>query len=288
MSEFEVLSNALCIVGESPLWDAENRVLHYVDIHGRRIRHLDYSTGKVTDEVMVQQTGALVSARDGSLLACMEDGVYKLAGNGATRPLFAPLPLLGMRFNDAKAGPDGALWGGTISYEGNGALYRIAPDGAMTLLRNHVGNSNGLDWDTARNFFYFNDTPTMETARFRYDPETGALSGREAVRRFSPEEGNPDGMTLDAEGMLWVALWGHGKAVRIDPADGRTLREIRLPASNVACCAFAGDDLCDLVITTAAHNTNLRQEPLAGALFRVRTDVPGRAVFRFGAKGAKP
>lgn len=278
----EVLCDALCIVGESPLWDARRRRLYMVDIHGRRIRTVDYVSGAVHDWVMPQQTGALVLSKKDELLACMEDGVYVIGETGEMKPLFAPLPLAGPRFNDVKAGPDGALWGGTIHYGGQGALYRLTPAGELQTLLEGVGNANGLDWDTEKGAFYFNDTPTMRTSAYAWDAAAGTIHSPRAVRTYIPGEGNPDGMTLDAEGMLWVALWGGGHVLRLNPEDGAVLDEIVLPVSNVACCAFAGEDLRDLVITTAAHATSLREQPLAGAVFRARVEVPGRLPYRFG------
>ena len=280
----ECVTNALCIVGESPLWRAETRTLFMVDIHGRRIRSIDWVSGAVSDWVMRQQTGALLLEKNGELMACMEDGIYRVDSAGNARPLFAPMPLAGPRFNDVKVGPDGRIYGGTIHYEGNGAFYAIEPDGRMRTLLTGVGNANGLDWDTERNLFYFVDTPTMCVFRFHFDPVLGNITHREIVRKFSPDEGNPDGMTMDAQGKLWIALWGGGHALRIDPDTGATLDEICLPVSNISCVAFAGNDLDEMVITTSAHNTILRQEPMAGAVFRVKVETPGRPQWRFCAR----
>ena len=280
----DCITDALCIVGESPLWREETQTLFMVDIHGKRIRSIDCETGSINDRVMKQQTGALLLEKDGGLLACMEDGIYRISEEGSATSLFAPLKLAGPRFNDVKVGPDGRIYGGTIHYQGQGEFYVIEPNGSMRTLLTNIGNANGLDWDTERNWFYFIDTPTMCVFRFRFDPKLGTISDRSIVRCFLKEEGNPDGMTMDAEGKLWVALWGGGHALRIDPDTGKTLDEIHVPASNVSCVAFAGKALDELVITTAAHNTMLRQEPLAGAVFRVKVRVPGRKIWRFQAE----
>jgi sugar lactone lactonase YvrE len=261
--------------------------LFMVDVHGRRIRSIDWNSGKVSDHVMQQQSGALLLEEDGSLLACMEDGIYRVADTGETSPLFAPLSLAGPRFNDVKVGPDGRIYGGTINYEGHGAFYSIAADGSIRTLIRDVGNANGLDWDMERRLFYFVDTPTMCVFRYHFDPEQGIITDREVVREFTLREGKPDGMTMDAEGKLWIALWGSGHILRIAPDTGRTLDKIKLPVSNVSCMAFAGDGLETMVITTAAHNTMLRKEPLAGAVFYVEADVPGRSQHRFKAADKK-
>ena len=279
----ECVTNALCIVGENPLWREETQTLFMTDIHGKRIRSIDWRNGHVRDWVMPQQTGALLLESGGGLMACMEDGIYRVSESGEASPLFAPLDLAGPRFNDVKVGPDGRIYGGTIHYQGHGAFYAIEPDGTMRTLLTGVGNANGLDWDARHNLFYFIDTPTMCLFRFRFDPENGTIWDRSVVRRFETREGNPDGMTMDAEGMLWIALFGGGHALRIDPDTGKTLDEVVLPASNVSCVAFAGEKLDEMVITTAAHYTVLRSEPLAGAVFKVRLPVPGRPQHRFRA-----
>ena len=280
----DVLCGALCVVGESPLWDHERSCLFMADVHGRRMRRIDLPSGDVRDTVFSQQIGALALTGSGRIVGCMEDGLYLLTEAGGMEPLLAPVLLDGPRFNDVKAGPDGCLYGGTIHYEGKGAFYRITPKLQKTTLLTGIGNANGLDWDEARDVLYFNDTPTLRTDAFDFDAGTGAIGNRRCVRRYADTEGRPDGMTLDSGGMLWVALWGRGRVIRMDPATGRVLREIRIPASNAASCAFAGDDLRDLVITSAAHGTSLRDEPLAGAVFRIRVDTPGRLPWRFDCK----
>lgn len=283
----EVICGALCIVGESPLWDAGRNALWYIDIHGQRLRRLDYASGRSSDTVLPQQPGALVQADDGSLIGCMSDGIYRFSEKMEMESLFAPLKLAGPRFNDAKAGPDGAIYGGTIHYGRKGAFYRVDGNGTVRVLLTGIGNSNGLDWDISEaghEKLYYIDSPTRKITRFDFDPENGEIHHPETVRKFSPSEGGPDGMTMDSEGMLYAALWGGGVVLRIDPETGKTVSEFRLPVSQPSSCCFAGDDLRDLIVTTAAHNIDLRREPLAGAVFRFRTDVPGRPLFRFKVK----
>lgn len=277
----EVVSNALCLVGESPVWDQARKCLWMVDVQGRRLRCILYANGRARDTVLPQQIGAVVLSRNGRLIGCMEEGLYLLTPEGEAMPLLAPIMLDGPRFNDVKAGPDGCLYGGTIHYQGKGAFYRITPTLQKTTLLRDIGNANGVDWDEARGLMYFHDTPTMRTDAYVFNAATGTLGQRRCVRRYTAAEGNPDGLTLDSQGNLWVALWGHGRVMCLSPDTGAVLREIRLPVHNVTSCTFAGEDLRDLVITTAAHGTVLREEPLAGAVFRIRTETPGRLPNRF-------
>lgn len=279
----EIFCDALSIVGESPLWDAKNNRLLYVDIRGKRLNMVEYDSGRTSHIALPKMAGAIVPAVDGRLLGCMEDGVYKIRANGDVVPVFAPLPLEGDRFNDVKAGPDGCMYGGTSATgEFQAAFYRIDKAGTMRKLLGGVGNANGMEWNADASLLYFNDTPTGKTSAYAFSMRDGDLSGGETVMDYAALGGRPDGMTIDNEGMLWVALWGGGRVVRVDPARKRLLAEIPLPVGNVASCVFAGNNYSELVITTAAHNTDLRIEPYAGAVFRLKTDVTGKPARRFG------
>ena len=160
-----------------------------------------------------------------------------------------------VRFNDGKPDPWGNFWAGTMAWqEGSGqpcSLYRLSPDGAVTELFGGVGLSNGLDWSDDRKTFYYADSLSGGVDVFGTDPDTGALSGR---RHFiSVPGGIPDGLTLDAEGCLWLAVWGTGELRRYTP-DGRLDTVVRLPVSQVTSAAFGGADLSTLYITTAREN----------------------------------
>ena len=267
----EVISDALCIIGEGPLWDADNGRLYTVDIQGKRLRKIDWKSGKVTDTVLPQQTGFTALTDKGELLAGAEDGVYLVGEDGSFTRYSKPAPLKGMRFNDGKVGPDGRFYLGTYSRDGSAAFYRMEKDRSLTELFDNVGNSNGLDWDTEKGVMYYNDTPTGRTDAFIF--ENGELSDRREV--FIYEGGSPDGMCIDSNGNLWTAVWGSSKVVCVDPVRKCVIDSITLPVSQPTCCAFAGDDLKTLVITSAAHGRMLKDEPLAGAVFAVELDVCG-------------
>lgn len=280
--KIELLTNAISVVAEGPLWDHISNTLYYVDIQGKTLRKLDYSNGKIKDTVFPQQLGTIAFTKDGRLLGAMEDGIYYIDTMGGMKPAHLPIKIEGFRFNDGKVGPDGRFYAGTISRNNLGAFYSLDSKGKIEKLFGNVGNSNGLDWDENKKLFYYNDTPTRRTDVYSYSEIDGSVDSRKLVRYYDAAMGCPDGMTMDSEGMLWVALWGGWQAVRINPDNGEILNVIKLPVANVACCAFAGDDLKDLVITTASHNTDLREQPLAGSVFKVRVDVPGRLPYRFG------
>lgn len=272
----EIVSDALSIVAESPVWDEKRKQLHYVDIQGKRLRSIDYYNSKVHDMVLNQQTGCIILDENGDFIAAMEDGVYRIDRNGNAQKISKAFEMEGFRFNDGKAGPDGRFYLGTISRERKGAFYRMEYDGSMVKLLGGIGNANGLDWDTDKGIMYFNDTPTLKTDVF--DFECGEISNRRTICEYK-NMGNPDGMTMDSEGMLWVCLWGEGLVVRLDPNSGEIIGRIELPVPNAACCIFGGDDMRDLIITTASHFTDLREYPLAGSVFKIRTQTEGRSPY---------
>ncbi|MBQ7045696.1 MAG: SMP-30/gluconolactonase/LRE family protein [Clostridia bacterium] len=272
----ELITDALCIVGEGPVFDEKNNRLLMLDIQGKRLRSIDWSTLKVTDTVLPQQIGFLFFDEQDTLYGAAEDGIYKIL-NGSLVPFSKPCEIKGMRFNDGKVGPDGCLYGGTFSRDNSAAFYKMGADGRLTELFDKVGNSNGLAFSPDEKHFYYNDTPTGRTDVFSF--EDGILSDRRPLITYSG--GKPDGMTIDADGNLWTALWGGGTAVKVNTKTGEVMEKIELPVSQVACCAFAGKDLKTLVITTAAHGVSLRDEPLAGATFAVNLDVGGIKDYKF-------
>lgn len=267
----EVICAAACIVGESPVWLAERRELAMVDVHGRRVRRIAWDDGKTQDFVMREQVGSVVpDGTDGTLLVFSGKNVHRLSSDGSCALLAENLPVAGLRFNDVRRGPDGHIWGGTFSHGCEAAFYRFEKDWTFTELISGVGNSNGIAWDADRPYVYHVDTPRGTVTRYLYDIDTAVLSEARVVRAFARREGLPDGMCADADGRLWVAMWGTGRILCIDPESGAKMDEVLLPVSQPACPAFAGDRLGTLVVTTAAHNVNLREEPLAGCVFGIK------------------
>lgn len=277
----ELITDARCIVGEGPLWDKTNNRLLMVDIQGKRLRSIDWSSLKARDTVLCQQTGFVFLGKDGTLYGGAEDGIYRINADGEFHRFSKPCGLKGQRFNDGKVAPDGRLYAGTFSRDYTAAFYCLDYDGTLTELFDGVGNSNGLDWSPDGGTMYYNDTPTGRTDSFSF--AGGELRERKSVLTY--EGGNPDGMTIDADGNLWTALWGSNTAVCVDPVKGRIIDKIEFPVSQIACCAFAGGDMKTLVITTAAHGVMLKDEPLAGATFGVRLNVGGIEPNLFGGKG---
>ena len=168
---------------------------------------------------------------------------------------------------------------------GGGALYRVDPDGAWEKLLPSVGLSNGLAWSADGGTFYFVDTARRTLTAYDYDLDRGRLARPRVLWTAPAEEGSPDGMAIDAGGRLWIGLWGGGCVICVDPATGRIVERLAVPAELATACAFGGADGEELFVTSARVGytpEKLRAQPLAGAVFRLRPGVSGPPPFAFG------
>ncbi len=279
----ELVCEAKAELGEGPIWDYRRGLLFWVDIRGRVIHAYDPAAGRDRIIEAGQEVGCVALRGNGGLVLAGRDGFADLdIESDRITPLLHPeRHLPGNRFNDGKVDPRGRFWAGTMNTEaqqGKGALYCLFPDFSLRTMLTGVSISNGMAWTADEKTFYYIDTPTQEVAAFDYDAETGDLSSRRAAIRVPPEKGKPDGMTMDTEGMLWVALYGGGAVTRWNPRDGRLLATIEVPAPLVTSCAFAGLRMDELYITTARRGLDpkaLADHPLSGGLFRVRPGTRG-------------
>jgi sugar lactone lactonase YvrE len=284
--EAEVAVSAQCQLGEGPVWDPDRGLLWWVDILAGSVHAIDPSTGARTRFGAGDAVGAVGLTRGGGLVLALADS-FALAGadgQDLTRVPGFTVDRTAIRFNDGKPDPWGNFIAGTMAWDesGNppGSLYRLAPDGVVTELFGDVGLSNGLDWTDDRRLFYYSDTNIGRVDVFDTDPDTGALCGRRPFVTV-PE---PDGLTLDAEGCVWLALWGSGELRRYTP-DGRLDTVVRLPAWQVTSAAFGGPDLGTLFVTTAREGltpAEQAEQPHAGDIFACTPGVTGRPPFLFG------
>lgn len=270
-----------CDLGEGPLWDAASATLVFVDSNAGRIFRYDPVSGALARIEAGGVIGTAVPRRSGGFAASSTDGVVAVAEpDGATRLLVPIESDRATRMNDAKCDSRGRMLSGTLSMpfaRGANALYRIDPDLSVHRLADGITVSNGVAWSPDERLLYYVDTSSRGIDVFDYDIATGAATGRRRFAEIDRADGFPDGMAVDAEGHVWVALYLGGRVRRFAP-DGRVAGEIRLPVSGVTSCNFGGPDLTDLYITTARHGVpddRLAAEPLAGALFRCRPGVAG-------------
>lgn len=283
-SKFEIIDDIRYTVAEGPLWDERTETLYALDFREGFIRAFNFESGNSRSFDAGMDVSALALLPGGEIMAAAGKGLYRLSEDGVFSPVCIPGKLKGRRFNDGKVGPDGRYYIGTKSADHEAALYRYNKNGEFTEILPHVGSSNGLEWSLDGKYFYYCDSPDKKLYRFDFDKTEGTLSNRTAVIEVPQGKGEFDGMTIDAEGMLWCAVWDSGRVYRIDPVKGTVADYIELPVSKVSSCAFAGPELDTLVVTTASIRTDLTAEPLAGKVFACKPGVHGRAAFRFGAE----
>lgn len=284
----EVVVDAHAELGEGPVWDTERGLLLWVDIMGKLIHEYDPRTGSDTSFPTPVPVGAVALRDRGGLVLAMEDGFW-LWGAGRNDPKrFVPVEadMPENRMNDGKVDPAGRFWAGTMAYDqrnDHAALYRLDSDGTVRTMISPVSLSNGMDWSLDSAVMYYVDSLAHSVDAFDFDAASGEISNRRVLIRVAPEDGDPDGMCLDTEGFIWLAVWGASEVRRYTPA-GELVSYVRLPVTQVTSVAFGGEDLMDLYITSAAENLGedeLRRQPSAGALFRCRPGAKGRAPFRF-------
>lgn len=270
-------------LGEGPVWHSRQQRLYWVDITAGHV-HVHDPQGEPDLVYRVNQmVGAAVPRRAGGLVLAAQHGLatFDLERQELTLLAAPEQHLPDNRFNDGKCDPRGRFWAGTMSMirqAGAASLYCLDTDGTVRHVFGGVTTSNGLDWSPDQRTMYYIDTPTLQVAAFDYDADSGTISNRRAIVTFPSGVGRPDGMTVDAEGRLWIAHWDGGRISRWNPNDGRLLQEIPLPVARVTSCAFGGANLDRLYITTARHGLTeqqLGEQPHAGSLFAVIPGVAG-------------
>lgn len=284
MPEVEHLLRIQNDLGEGPLWDHRQETLWWVDIERSHL----FSYDPATSEQRTFQSPTPIT-----VLGLHEGGGFVTAGqkgfgfwDDATETLDLLVDperdLPNTRFNDGAVDPMGSFWAGTMNPSDSGkpanGLYRLNRDASVTRILDDVTVANGIGWSPDRRTMYFTDTRKRTIFVFDYDANTGSVSNRRPFVSFSPAEGVPDGLCVDADGCIWSALWGGAKIIRFNPDAERQL-DISVPASQVTSCAFGGEALDELFITTARTGLSAQErarQPLAGDLFRYRPGVQGQ------------
>ncbi|GAB3576618.1 SMP-30/gluconolactonase/LRE family protein [Amycolatopsis endophytica] len=275
LNEAEAVTSAVSELGESPLWDPAG-VLYWVDIPGQRLHSVTPSGSGVSVELDARVSAVELGTGD-ELLAVTERGLARLdPRSGRTTPIIE-LPLEpGARMNDAAIDPRGRCWAGSATHDDSriGALFCVAGRSVAVPVRG-LGMSNGLDWSPDGLVLYHVDTAAGEVSQWRYRPATGEVSGRRVLRHVPANVGLPDGLTVDAEGCLWVAIWGTGQVWRLDPGSGERISTVDVPAACPTSCAFGGEHLDRLYVTSAQWDGD------GGLLYRADVGVRGLPPRRF-------
>jgi sugar lactone lactonase YvrE len=276
---------APAVLGEGAIWSSAAQRLYWIDITGQRVFTYDPATGENRGCDIGRMVGTVVPRSRGGLMLAVHEGFASLdpeSGRVEVWPCPPEHDPRLVRFNDGKCDPSGRFWAGTMALVKGpkplGRLYRLDADGSMHVMLEEVGTSNGLAWSLDRRTMYFIDTPLLRVDAFDYDDASGAISNRRTVISIPPGIGRPDGSTLDAEGMLWIAMYDGWSVTRWNPRSGELLQTIRLPVARVTSCAFGGPELDTLFLTSARQKlteAQLAAQPEAGGLFRVRPGVRG-------------
>ncbi|RZA35582.1 MAG: SMP-30/gluconolactonase/LRE family protein [Lysobacteraceae bacterium] len=267
-------------LGEGALWHAATRSVWFVDVKGRRIHCCAADGSRRRSWDAPGQPGFVVPASDGSLVCAMEDGLYRFTeASGAFTPLRkVEDELPGNRFNDGHVDAAGNLWFGSMDdgqVRPSGALYRLDRHGVLARADDGYVITNGPAISPDGKTLYHTDTPLRRVYAFDLRDD-GSLANKRVFLQL-PKGSRPDGMAVDAEGHLWIALFGAGRIERYTAA-GRLVGEVRFPCSNITKLAFGGEDLCTAYVTTAWKGLSPAQraeQPLAGGLFAFRVDAPG-------------
>lgn len=277
-------------LGEGSLWDEKEQLLYWVDILRNQVYAYNPQNQTNVGYDIQENVGTLVFREKGGLMLALQSGFAGLdLTTGLVEKFIDPeAHLPHNRFNDGKCDPQGRFWAGTMSYQaepGAGSVYCLAPDFTVTKKIQQVTISNGLVWNQSQSMFYYIDTTTLCVAAYDYHPESAGISNKRCLKQFSAQEGAPDGMAIDEEDHLWVALYGGGKVVRLHPQSGETVYEVRVPgAQQVTSCALGGKNWDELYITTATQTltaTDRKEQPHAGGLFRAQVPFKGIPSARF-------
>lgn len=287
----ELVLDSQASLGEGAIWNHKTETLLWVDIEKGILNEFDPETAANRSFDMNQRIGTVVPVDMGGVLVALEDGVYtfNLMEEKLEKVAHPEEGREKIRYNDGKCDPAGRFWVGSMGLEqktGRAALYRIDAGFNWEKMIDNVTISNGIVWSPDQSRMYFIDTPTQKVFAFDYDNKTGEIGNRDVAITIPDSLGYADGSTMDENGMIWIAMWGGRAVTQWNPETGELLRRIAVPALNVTSCAFGGDSLNTLYITTARAGMSEKQLakfPLSGGLFKIKTNVKGMKASFFKA-----
>ena len=278
-----VLYPSQCYLGEGPFWHKERKSCFWVDIEGKHLFEYNWITKTTICRTLAYRVTLVVQDNENHLVLGLEGGVarYNLDSETFSWLIDVERDFHKHRCNDGKVDSRGRLWLGTLHMdfnEGAGSLYSLDEN---LLLKKKQGNftiANGLAWSADNSRMYFIDSPKNKVQSFVFDESTGHIHFDRDIIHIPKEMGSPDGMAIDEEGMLWIAHWGGFGVYRWNPRDGKLISRLNVPVPNVSSCAFAGDNLDHLIITTARQDLSqeeLQKYPQSGDLFYAKLEVSG-------------
>jgi sugar lactone lactonase YvrE len=285
-TDYEIAVLPTAELGEGPRWDAASATLLWVDIPGQSVHRYDPATGEDAVQPVPGVVSLALPRRRGGVVVGLPDGLHLLDGEPSTLLAGIEAERSDTRTNDGACDAAGRLWVGTMPLDERSpvaGLYRVDPDLSVTTILTGATISNGLGWSPSGASFYFIDSPTQRIDVFDFDLVTGALENRRPLAAVEVEGAVPDGLNVDTEGCVWVALHGGWGLNRYSP-EGELVAEVRLPVAKITSCCFGGPELGDLYVTTRREglsDADVAEQPLAGALLRLDVGVTGLPTHAF-------
>ena len=280
---------ASSLLGEGPVWSEERQSLFWVDIEGKYLNELKWPEQEFKSWPMPQMIGMFVLQNKNHVIVALQDGLakYDLEDCRLEWLIEVEKEIKSNRPNDGKCDAKGRLWLGTMNLncrDNTGSLYCIDNQLSITKKLTPLTISNGMAWTADNKRFYFIDSTTYKVASYFFDLESGEIWFEKNIIEIPEEMGMPDGMTIDEEGMLWIAHWDGFAVRRWNPRNGELLDTIDIPVPQVTSCSFGGKNLDELFITTAKTGLSeeqLKQYPLSGHLFCAKLYVKGTLPNKF-------
>ena len=285
------------LLGEGPVWNSRQQKLFWLDCFSNKINIYNPETEENETLILPEVIGSFSFIESQQMIVAMQSGfyIYDIQTKELTFISDPEDDKPGNRFNDGKCDPAGRFWAGTMSMSQENSAAKSAPPGSLyqikllkdgtAIIKKMLGDviiSNGIAFSPDNSTMYFNDTPLRKISAFDYDIVSGEISNRRFVFDLPDGIGDPDGMCIDTEGMLWIALWNGFRVIRLDPLEGKIIGTIPIPeVRNVTSCCFGGKDLNELYITTSSNgieNDTISNPEIAGSLFRLRLPVSGAEV----------
>ena len=279
-----------CILGEGPMWHTKRKTCFWVDIEGQLLFEYNFQTKEINSWKIPHRVSVIIEEENDSLLLGLQGGLARFDLKSAALKWLLDIDKEknNHRCNDAAVDCEGRLWIGTMERSfktGMGTLYCIHKNFSAEAKVNKVTISNGMAWSPDNKKFYYIDTPQQTVACFLFDATSGNIQFEKIAVQIPEVMGMPDGMAIDAEGMLWIAHWGGFGVYRWNPVSGNLIDKIDVPVPQVSSCAFFGDELDQLIITTASEKLSkkdLKKYPHSGDTFVAKTKVKGVAKNKCG------
>jgi len=284
--DLQPISQISSDLGEGPLY--HHGYFYWVDIIGKKINKLS-PDGQVTCIYEGDKAPtSIVPGSKGELFITLEDGFYKLTENGPENVGSFKINDSLVRFNDGKCDPNGNYWAGTMDraeLKFKGSMYVLQPDKSIVNILAGVCVSNGLCWKDDMSTFYYIDSPSKKIKAYDFDSENMVLSNKRSIYQLNEANVFPDGMTIDMEGNLWLALWNGYSVICVNPETNSVVQTIDVPCAKVTSCCFGGEVFDELYITTSSKDMTAedwKKYPDSGKVFKAKPGVLGFPADKFG------